>query len=175
MYSELDPDMLGRNAEVVIRERSGRKRDYKKEMEEERQKSQKELERKKVYDRWGKGLAQVEAQEGRIQEMVHEMNKPLARTADDADLQDYLKNQERLDDPMLQYMRNKKKEVSKKMGVQEKPMYQGNYPENRYGIRPGYRWDGVDRSNGYEKKMFDAKSAKKAMEEEAYRYATEDM
>lgn len=175
MYQELHPDMLGRNSEVKIRERRGRKRDYEKEMEEEQVKNEKELERKKVYDRWGKGLKQVEATESRLQEMAHEMSKPLARTADDEDLQDYLKNQERLEDPMLQYMRNKKKETNRKMGVEEKPMYQGNYPENRFGIRPGYRWDGVDRSNGYEKKYFDAKSAKKAMEEEAYRYATEDM
>lgn len=139
MYNELDPSVSGRNAEIVIRDRSRKGRDFQKEMEDERIKNEKELERKKVYDRWGKGLAQIEASENRAREMMHEMSKPLARAADDEDLQDYLKNQERLDDPMLEYMRSKKKEINKKMGIAERPAYKGTYPENRYGIRPGYR------------------------------------
>lgn len=40
---------------------------------------------------------------------------------------------------------------------------------------PDEKWDGVDRSNGYEKKWFDSQNAKKARKEEAYKYSTSDM
>jgi pre-mRNA-splicing factor CWC26 len=175
MFREMRPELLGRDAELKIRDRRGRNKEFEQEVENERKKTEAEEARKKVYDRWGKGVKQVEDIEKRFQEHMHEASKPLARSADDADLQDHLKNQERIDDPMLEYMRRKKQDENKKKGVKETPKYLGQFPDNRYNIRPGYRWDGVDRSNGYEKKFFSMINSKKSMEEEAYRYSTEDM
>lgn len=58
----------------------------------------------------------------------------------------------------------------------EYPLYKGPAPEpNRFGITPGYRWDGVNRGNGFEKKYFQSISARKAVSAEAYKWSTEDM
>lgn len=101
------------------------------------------------------------------------MSKPLARYKDDKDLDEMLKNQERDGDPMLEYIKRKKKKTES--GSNAKPEYQGLYLPNRYDIKPGHKWDGVDRSNGYEKKWFEEQSAKKAREEEAFKWSTADM
>ncbi|CAK1595016.1 unnamed protein product [Parnassius mnemosyne] len=169
-FSKLTDDVSGRNAKAVSR-------NAKRETSEERQKKKEKADRQKEldekYKKWNKGIKQIEAQEARIQEYLHEASKPLARLRDDRDLEERLKQVERDGDPMLQYMREKKIERGE-LGP-EKPKYKGNFPPNRFNIRPGYRWDGVDRSNGYEKKYFEQQSKKKALEEEAYKWSTEDL
>jgi len=56
-----------------------------------------------------------------------------------------------------------------------KKEYQGYCPPNRFGIRPGFEWDGVDRSNAYEANLFKFQNEKKAKEEMELRWATEDL
>lgn len=176
LFRKMDAELSGRNASVVMRDKkTGRIRDREAEARQEEAKNEEENKRKAIYTRWGKGVKQVEELETRILDSHKEMNKPLARYSDDSDLETLLRNRERIGDPMLMYIKSKEQEKKKQAGIPERPVYRGWFPDNRFNIRPGYRWDGVDRSNGYEKKYFEMISKKQAGAEEAYRYSTEDM
>ncbi|XP_030245819.1 BUD13 homolog isoform X3 [Drosophila navojoa] len=179
MFEQMSSEVSGRDAEVQMRStgrRGRRARDAAAEDPVERQRKEEHEEKKKqLYDRWGKGLKQLEDQKARHAEMVHEASKPVARYANDEDLERHLREQEHADDPMLEYMRQKRKKREQHSDKPVLPVYEGSYPENRYGIRPGYRWDGVDRSNGYEQRWFDKQNERRAAQDEAYKYSVEDM
>jgi Pre-mRNA-splicing factor of RES complex len=44
------------------------------------------------------------------------------------------------------------------------------FPPNRFSIPPGARWDGIDRSNGFEIRWLQEQNAQIAKRESAYRY-----
>jgi pre-mRNA-splicing factor CWC26 len=86
-----------------------------------------------------------------------------ARSVDDVDK--YKKDIARDGDPMMKYQTNTNKKVYK--GPPPKP--------NRFGIMPGYRWDGIDRGNGFEEKVLASLYAKGRKEEERYKWSCADM
>ncbi|OXA50481.1 BUD13 homolog [Folsomia candida] len=174
MFSNLDDEVSGRNAVTKLRDRNtGRERDLAAELAKKEEEDKVAAEKKLLYQKWGKGLKQVEEQATRVNEALHEVSKPLARYADDQDLDEYLKKQDRDGDPMLKFLSSKKRGGGHNSG---KPAYQGPPPmPNRFAIPPGHRWDGVDRSGGYEKEWFSRINAKKALEEEAYKWSVEDL
>lgn len=129
-----------------------------------------------------KRLKQVLDKNKKQQDDVYEMSKPLNRYADDKDLENYLKSQEREDDPMFEYMMKKKRKKlpeknDKDIKTQDdRKRYKGPMSlPNRFGILPGHRWDGVDRSNGFERMRFQCIAKRKALDYESYKWDIEEM
>ncbi|XP_061660220.1 BUD13 homolog [Syngnathoides biaculeatus] len=169
-----DLENASRHAQTVFRDKSGKKRDLESEREEQKRKAGEKAAKDEKYAQWGKGLAQGQMQQQRLEDALHEAQKPLARNYDDEDLDRMLREQEREGDPMAAMLRRKKER--KTHGVKEKPQYRGPLPPpNRFNILPGYRWDGVNRSNGFEQKRYTRIADKKALQEEAYKWSVEDM
>ncbi|KAM9257864.1 BUD13 homolog [Cariama cristata] len=163
-----------RHSETVFRDKSGRRRDLAQERLEQRQKAEAKSERDEQYAKWGKGLAQERQQQQNVEEAIKEMQKPLARYIDDQDLDRMLREQEREGDPMADFIKKRKAKENKEK--KEKPRYNGPAPPlNRFHIWPGHRWDGVDRSNGFEQQRFARIANKKAVQELAYKWSVEDM
>ncbi|XP_012710696.2 BUD13 homolog [Fundulus heteroclitus] len=162
-----------RNAQTVFRDKSGKKRDLDSEREEQKRKAGEKAAKDEKYAQWGKGLAQGQMQQQKLEDALHEAQKPLARHRDDEDLDRMLREQEREGDPMAAMLRRKKE---RNPNAQVKPRYQGPLPPpNRFNLQPGYRWDGVDRSNGFEQKRYTRIADKKAVQEAAYKWSVEDM
>ncbi|XP_017273700.1 BUD13 homolog [Kryptolebias marmoratus] len=162
-----------RNAQTVFRDKSGKRRDLESEREEQKRKAGEKAAKDEKYAQWGKGLAQSEMRQQKLEDALHEAQKPLARHHDDEDLDRMLREQEREGDPMAAMLRRKKDKNKK---AQEKPRYNGPPPPpNRFNILPGYRWDGVDRSNGFEQKRYARIADKKAVQEAAYKWSVEDL
>jgi hypothetical protein len=70
---------------------------------------------------------------------------PFARHADDADMNEELKARERYGDPMLAYLKKQKSNGRGEGRGGGRPRCPHRAPPNRFGIQPGYRWDGVVR------------------------------
>lgn len=158
--------------ETKVRVRKKSKFELLKEEEVKRKKEEKLMK----YMEWGKGLVQKKEREEKLEDAIYEADKPLSRYKNDKDLDHLLKGQEREDDPMAEYIRNRNEDGEVKPQKLNAPKYRGPpAPPNRYGIQPGARWDGVDRSNGFEKRFYESINAKKAREEAAYKWSVEDM
>lgn len=182
LFASISEEMLGKNAKTVFRDsKSGRVRNLEEEAKAQNEKDaikdKIEAEKKAKYEKWSKGLVQTQERQEKRESDLHEMSKPLARYSDDADMDKMLREREREDDPMLQAIKqNKTKKQMAEEGITVRPEYKGPPPPiNRFGIKPGYRWDGVDRSNGFEKKHFERISSKVSIQEEAYKWSTQDM
>ncbi|KAI4127023.1 MAG: hypothetical protein LQ338_003436 [Usnochroma carphineum] len=135
--------------------------------------------RKKAEEEAARAAAQLEAQKGDVQRAEQARRKealkeakfmPVARYADDVELNEEMKEKERWNDPAAQFLTKTRKGKS----VTGKPLYSGPFMPNRYGIRPGHRWDGVDRGNGFEKEYFAARNRRRDVKELDYAWQMDE-
>lgn len=144
----------GKGKETIYRDASGRTINVQMKRAEAR---------KRAAEEAAKAAAEVEGQRGDIQRAEKEKRReqlseakfmPVARYADDVELNEDLKERERWNDPAAGFLETKKEGRS----LSGKPLHKGPAAPNRYGIRPGHRWDGVDRGTGFEKGYFAARN-----------------
>ncbi|KAI8987938.1 Pre-mRNA-splicing factor of RES complex-domain-containing protein [Mycotypha africana] len=167
-------EQQGDTENTVYRDVSGRKIDPKQKKAEEMRRRREKIEREAERMEWGKGLVQRREAEEQKKRLEEEKHKPLARYVDDQDFNEELRQQARWNDPAAGFLTNNAS-VSKDGKRFVKPTYNGPWKPNRFMIPPGYRWDGVDRSNGYEDKFLLQQNQSKSRAAEAFAWSTEDM
>ncbi|KAI9893766.1 MAG: Pre-mRNA-splicing factor cwc26 [Vezdaea aestivalis] len=152
---ERDGDVkTGKGAETIYRDASGRVINVAMARAEVRAKEKEEEKKKREIEEAMRAPAQREQERKRKEDLKDIRFKPVARAQDDEEMNDELKERERWNDPAAGFVTKKKAGKS----VSGKPLCKWPAAPNRYGIRPGYRWDGMDRGNGFEKKWFDARN-----------------
>ncbi|KAA8906303.1 Pre-mRNA-splicing factor of RES complex-domain-containing protein [Sphaerosporella brunnea] len=163
-FEAADPAESGKGQETIYRDASGRIINIAMQRAEARKKMQEEEDKKRKEIELRKGDVQKLQSAERAKQLEDAKYMTLARYADDKGLNEELKEQERWNDPAAAFLTKKKAGVSKT----GQPLYQGAAPPNRFGIRPGHKWDGVDRGNGFEAKWFQAQNKKRERQTMAY-------
>jgi pre-mRNA-splicing factor CWC26 len=115
---------------------------------------------------WNVGTKQRQDALDRAAEMQSISQSTFSRSASDTDR--FMRHVAREGDPMASH--------ASKSDRGGKKIYKGPPPKpNRFNIRPGYRWDGVDRGNGFEDKVLAKIYGKGNRDEEHYKYSCADM
>lgn len=184
-----DGESANQEEETIYRDATGRRIDVSlKRAEARRAEMEKVAAEKKARDE-ARGDVQRAEREQRKLDLEEAKFLTVARGADDEDMNRQLKDVVRWDDPMAMYMAQKEeeralvpgpggsREGSGKAAAAAPPrrkVYQGSAPPNRYGIPPGWRWDGVDRGNGFEKDWFQARGRKARNEDLSYQWQMDE-
>ncbi|RHZ56411.1 putative cell cycle control protein (Cwf26) [Aspergillus thermomutatus] len=157
--------------ETIYRDASGRIINVAMKRAEARRAEQEKREKEEAAKEALMGDVQRAEREARRQQIQEARAMPLARTIEDDTLNEELKAQQRWNDPAAGFLTKTKGPGASVTG---KPLYKGAFQPNRYGIRPGHRWDGVDRGNGFEKEWFTARNKKGRLEALDYQWQMDE-
>ncbi len=178
--------------ETIYRDATGRRIDISMKRAEARAAEEEKRRAERQARQDAMGDVQRREREARRQDLEEAKFLTVARGAEDEDMNEELKRAVRWDDPMAAYVAQQRAE---KDGADQKGpggtaadrgkgkggsikaktrVYAGAAPPNRYGILPGWRWDGVDRANGFEKEWFHARSRKGRNAELQYQWQMDE-
>jgi pre-mRNA-splicing factor CWC26 len=123
------------------------------------------------------GKVQMDQEKARTLDFAKLQKSSFARHTDDAGLEALRKSAIRAGDPMASAtVAQKQDDNMQQPGAPLRPVYKGPAAKaNRYAIRPGFRWDGVDRGNGFEDKLLAKRYSTDHQKEKSYRWSTADM
>ncbi|KAJ2864603.1 Pre-mRNA-splicing factor cwc26 [Coemansia aciculifera] len=165
---ETGDDKSGRGAETIYRDaKTGKKLDIDQVRKEETESRQDQERRRQMQKEWNKGLVQQREKLEELQ-LIEQIRAAGGNLDNSRERDSEQRAKEHWNDPALKFLENKKTSKT------EYPQYAGYAPPNRFGIRPGYRWDGVDRSNGFEKDSFKRQASASARKTEEYSHSVAD-
>lgn len=187
-FAELSAEVTGRAAQTTYRNKKGQ-RISEEELQEQRKAEKEKREAEKIRPEWGAGLKQQLAAQEYHRELAEEASKPFARTRDDKDLDMMFKTKTRWGDPMAHLVKDKGPVLSDLDQLQGSTGFKipTQVPShswlkrgigpclNRYQIRPGRHWDGVDRSNGFENDLAKSMTERESVKHRAYKWSVEEM
>jgi pre-mRNA-splicing factor CWC26 len=169
--------------QTVYRDATGRRIDVSMKRAEARAAELAKLKAEQKAKEDAMGDVQRAEKEKRKEDLEEARFLTVARGEDDEEMNEEMKGRLRWDDPMAGYMMQKQAEEaplgrsSRAADGVTKPRrkeYVGAAPPNRYGIRPGWRWDGVDRGNGFEKEWFQARGKQARTKDLEYQWQMDE-
>jgi pre-mRNA-splicing factor CWC26 len=182
--------------ETIYRDATGRRIDISMKRAEARAAEEEKRRAERQARQDAMGDVQRREREARRRDLEEAKFLTVARGAEDQDMNEELKRVVRWDDPMAAYMAQQRAEkeadglagtgtgtvaerekagmAKTKTKTKTLKVYAGAAPPNRYGIPPGWRWDGVDRANGFEKEWFQARSRKGRNAELEYQWQMDE-
>jgi pre-mRNA-splicing factor CWC26 len=167
---QLTKDMGSAAKETIYRDASGRIINVALKRAEARKKVEEKERKEREKEKAARGDVQNAEVSRRKEQLQDAKTMTVARYANDADLNDELKERGHWNDPASGFLRKKKAGKS----ITGKPLYKGAFQPNRYGIRPGHRWDGVDRGNGFESQWFSSRNRKANVEKLEYQWQQDE-